>query len=148
MAEKLQEVVLDTGQVVLEVEELEPEAEAEKQSELDKEFESIHGVDPQKYQKARDEWNADPEKSEYKNNHGIPEPWWNDYFEVDLASPKGYKKYFKLKDGRRNFCTQEELDEWASAQEESWIKNNVDGEFYTLEYWMGHIHEIETIKGN
>ena len=26
--------------------------------------------------------------------------------------------------------------------------NNVDGEFYTLEYWMGHIHEIETIKGN
>jgi hypothetical protein len=135
MAEKLQEVVLDTGQVVLEVEELEPEAEAEKQSELDKEFESVHGVDLQKYQKARDIWLADPTESEYKNNHDIPEPWWDNYFEVDLALPGGHKKYGIKSADDGDFCTQEELDEWAKAQDQSWYITD-EKNFHTLETWM------------
>ena len=38
-----------------------------EQAEEAKEFESVHGMDPDKYQLARDEWNEDPAKSEYEN---------------------------------------------------------------------------------
>jgi len=149
MVEEALPTVEDSGDEPIEVVEL-SEAEAAKQAEEAKEFESVHGMDPDKYQLARDEWNEDPAKSEYENNHGIPDPWWNDYFEVDLALAGGYKKYFKLEDDDREFCTQKELDAWAESQEKSWIKNaesdeSPEGEFYTLEYWMNYIHEVETI---
>ena len=145
MAEEVKvEEILEVAEV-----ELSDEEKAIKVEE-DKVFESIHGINPVKYQQTRDVWLSDPTESEYENNHDIPEPWWNDYFEVDLALAGGYKKYFKLEDDDREFCTQKELDAWAESQEKSWIKNaesdeSPEGEFYTLEYWMNYIHEVETI---
>jgi hypothetical protein len=135
MADEVKEVTEEA----LEIEESEEvelsDDEKAIQDELDKEFESIHGVDPQKYQKARDIWLADPTESEYKNNHDIPEPWWDNYFEVDLALPGGHKKYGIKSADDGDFCTQEELDEWAKAQDQSWYITD-EKNFHTLETWM------------
>ena len=131
MAEEALPIVEQPEDELIEEVELSDEEKA-IQDELDKEFESVHGVDPQKYQKARDIWLADPTESEYKNNHDIPEPWWDNYFEVDLALPGGHKKYGIKSADDGDFCTQEELDEWAKAQDQSWYITD-EKNFHTLE---------------
>jgi len=131
MAEEVKvEEILEVAEV-----ELSDEEKAIKVEE-DKVFESIHGINPVKYQQTRDVWLSDPTESEYENNHDIPEPWWNDYFEVDLALAGGYKKYGIKSADDGDFCTQEELDEWAKAQDQSWFIDPEEKNFYTLETWM------------